>query len=140
MLKLNLHLFCMFGSRAKIGWVIQCHPTIRSFPLLVATGIFSPERGLPVNLCVDFNHFKCIIMSALLHSKTLKCSFMKNFTALSQKFNLLKSSLWICHWKMIKMYRKLDRKSPFTYAATLWSSTLENGELIHTTDTHTRGH
>ncbi len=29
---------------------------------------------------------------------------------------------------MIKMYRKLDRKSPFTYAATWWSSTSESSE------------
>ncbi len=55
---------------------------------------------------------------------TLACSF----TCYQRIFNLLKSSLWICHLKMIKMYRKLDRKSPFTYAATWWSSTLESGE------------
>ncbi len=34
---------------------------------------------------------------------------------------------------MIKLYRKLDRKSPFTYAATWWSSTLESSEYHHTT-------
>ncbi len=44
--------------------------------MLVATGNFSPERGLPVKVCVDFNHFKSIIMSALLHSQTLKYSFL----------------------------------------------------------------
>ncbi len=37
--------------------------------MLVATGSFLPERGLPVIFCVDFNHFKSIIMSALLHKK-----------------------------------------------------------------------
>ncbi len=31
---------------------------------------------------------------------------------------------------MIKMYRKLDRKFPFTLAATWWSSTLESGEFL----------
>ncbi len=56
---------------------------------------------------------------------TLGCSF----TCYQRQFNLLKSSLWICHLKMIKMYRNLDRKSPFTYAATWWSSTLESSEF-----------
>ncbi len=37
---------------------------IRLFPMLVATGSFSPERGLPVKFCVNFNHFKSIIMRA----------------------------------------------------------------------------
>ncbi len=46
-----------------------------------------------------------------------------SFTCHQRKFNLLKSSLGSCRLKMIKMYRKLDRKSPFTYAATWWSST-----------------
>ncbi len=31
-----------------------------------------------------------------------------------QNFYLLRSSLWICILKMIKMYGELDRKSPFT--------------------------
>ncbi len=57
---------------------------------------------------------------------TLGCSF----TCYKRKFTLLKSSLWICHLKMIKMYWKLDRKSPFTSAATWWSSTLESGEWV----------
>ncbi len=52
-----------------------------------------------------------------------------SFTYYQRKFNLRKSSLWICHLGVIKMYRKLDRKSPFTSAATWWSSTLESGEL-----------
>ncbi len=39
--------------------------------MLVATGSFSPERGLPVKFCVDFNHFKSFVMKALLHSKYL---------------------------------------------------------------------
>ncbi len=41
--------------------------------MLVATGSFSPKRGLPVKFCVDFNHIKYIAMSAFLHSKSLKC-------------------------------------------------------------------
>ncbi len=45
------------------------HSVIRYFLMLVATGSFSPERGLPLIFCVDFNHFKSIIMSALLHRK-----------------------------------------------------------------------
>ncbi len=50
--------------------------------MLVATGSFSPEKGLPVNFCVDFNHFQSIVMNALVHSKTLKCSFLNNFRLL----------------------------------------------------------
>ncbi len=49
-----------------------CYKTflsIRLFPMLVATGSFSPERGLPVIFWVDFNNFKSIIMSALLYRK-----------------------------------------------------------------------
>ncbi len=42
---------------------------IRYFLMLVATSSFSQERGLPVIFCVDFNHFKSIIMSALLYRK-----------------------------------------------------------------------
>ncbi len=48
---------------------------------------------------------------------------------LPTKIYLLWSSLWICHLKMIKMFRKLERESPFT-SATWWSSTLENGECV----------
>ncbi len=55
---------------------------IRYFQMLLATGSFSLERGLPVNFCVDFNHFQSIVMSALVHSKTLKCSFLNNFRLL----------------------------------------------------------
>ncbi len=55
---------------------------IRYFPMLVATGSFSPERGLTVNFDVDFNHFQSIVMSALIHSKSLKCSFLNNFRLL----------------------------------------------------------
>ncbi len=47
--------------------------------MLVATGSFSPKRGLPVKFRVHFNHFKYIATSALLHSKTLKCSFLDNY-------------------------------------------------------------
>ncbi len=50
--------------------------------MLVATGSFSPERGLPVNFYVDFNHFQSIVMSDLVHSKSLKCSFLNNFRLL----------------------------------------------------------
>ncbi len=57
----------------------HCHCDIRYFLMLVATGSFSPERGLPVNFCVDFNHFQSIVMSALVHGKTLECSFLNNF-------------------------------------------------------------
>ncbi len=75
-----------------LGW-----SPIRYFLMLVATGSFSPERGLPVIFCVDFNHFKSIIMSALLHRKTLTCSFLNQFRLLficyQRKFNLLKQSL-----------------------------------------------
>ncbi len=95
---------------------------IRYFLMLVTTGSFSPERGLSVIFCVDFNHFKSIIMSALLHRKTLICSFLNQFRLLficyQRKFNLLKPSLLICHSNMIRMYRKMDRKSVFTHAAT----------------------
>ncbi len=35
----------------------------RLFPMLVATGSFSLERGLPVKFDVDLNHFKSIVMS-----------------------------------------------------------------------------
>ncbi len=107
---------------------------IRLFPMLVATGSFSPESGLPVIFCVDFNHFKSIIMIALLHRKTLICSFLNQFRLLficyQRIFNLLKPYLWICHSNMIRMYRKMDRKSTFTHAATWWSSTLESSEYI----------
>ncbi len=34
--------------------------------MLVATGSYLPERGRPVKFCVDCNHFKSIIMSALV--------------------------------------------------------------------------
>ncbi len=50
--------------------------------MLVASGSFSFERGLPVNFCADFKHFHSIVMSALIHSKTLKCSFLNNFRLL----------------------------------------------------------
>ncbi len=50
--------------------------------MLVATSSFAPERGLPVNLCVDFNNFQSIVMGALIHSKTLKCSFLNTFRLL----------------------------------------------------------
>ncbi len=53
---------------------------IHPFPMLVATGSFSPKRGLSV----DFNHFKSIIMTGLLHSKTLKCFFLNNLRQLFQ--------------------------------------------------------
>ncbi len=56
---------------------------------------------------------------------TLGCSF----TCYQRKFNLLKSSLAICLLKIIKMYRKLDRKPPFTYAATWRSITSENSNI-----------
>ncbi len=48
---------------------------------------FSSERGIPVKFCVDFNHFTSIVMSALLHSKTLKCSFLNNFRSHSHASN-----------------------------------------------------
>ncbi len=74
---------------------------IHYFLMLVATGSFSPERGLPAIFFDDFNHFKSIIMSALLHRKTLIWSFLNQFRLLficyQRKFNLLKPSLWICH-------------------------------------------
>ncbi len=104
---------------------------IRYCLMLIATGSFSPERGLPVNFCFDFKHFQSIVMSTLVHSKTLECSFLNNFRLLFhmlRKFNIFKSSLGIRCLKIIKMYRKLDRKSPFTYAATWWSSTSESCE------------
>ncbi len=79
---------------------------IRYLSMLVATGSFSPERGVPVNFCVAFNHFQSIVMSALVHSKTLKCSFLTtlgcSFTGYQQKYDLLKSSLGICHLKWLK--------------------------------------
>ncbi len=52
---------------------------IHHFPMLVATGSFSHKRRLPVKFCIDFNHFKSIVISALIHCKTLKCSFLNNF-------------------------------------------------------------
>ncbi len=55
---------------------------IHPYPILVATGSFSPKRGIPVKFCFDFNHFKSIFMRALLHSKTLKYSFLNNFRLL----------------------------------------------------------
>ncbi len=64
--------------------LVSTHIHIHPFPMLVATGSFSPKRGLPVKFCVDFNHFKSIVMSALLHSKTLKCLFLNNFRLLFQ--------------------------------------------------------
>ncbi len=42
-------------------------------------------------------------------------TWSSSFTCYQRKLSLLKSSLWISHLKMIKIYRKLDRKSPFTY-------------------------
>ncbi len=101
--------------------------------MLVATGSFSPKRGFPIKFCIDFNHFKSIVMSALLHGKFWNAQFWTtldySFTCYKRKFNLLKSSLWICHLKMIKIFRKLDRKSSFTSAAIWWYSTLESGKL-----------
>ncbi len=61
-----------------IPWLRQI-PPIHPFPMLVATGSFSPKQGLPVKFWVDFNHFKSIVMSAMLHTKTLKCSFTEQF-------------------------------------------------------------
>ncbi len=55
---------------------------------------------------------------------TLGCSF----TCYQRKCNLLKSSLWICHLKMIKCTENWTGSPLFTYAATWWSSTLESGE------------
>ncbi len=55
---------------------------IRPFLILVATGSFSTERGLSVKFVVDFNHFESIVMSALLHNKAFKCSFLNNFRLL----------------------------------------------------------
>ncbi len=55
---------------------------IHYFLMLIATGSFSPERGLPVNVCVAFNNFQSIVMSALVHSNTLECSFLNNFRLL----------------------------------------------------------
>ncbi len=52
--------------------VCMCYLNIHYFPMLVAIGSFSPERGLPVNFCVDFNHFQSIVMSAFVHSKTFE--------------------------------------------------------------------
>ncbi len=49
---------------------------------------------------------------------TLGCSF----TCYRLTFYSPQSSLWICHLKMIKLYRELDRKSSFTSAAIWWSS------------------
>ncbi len=77
--QLRIHYYVIY----LLNLVARVVPSIHPFPMLVATGSFSPERGLPVKFCVAFNHFKSIIMSALLHSKTL----------LPTKFNLLKSSL-----------------------------------------------
>ncbi len=71
----------------NIEWL---HIYIRYFPILVATASFSHERGLPVNFCVDFNHFQSIIMSALVDSKTLKCSFLNNFR---QLFHMLRTKI-----------------------------------------------
>ncbi len=65
-----------------MGQFSKVLPSIRYFLMLVATGSFSPERGLPANFCVDFNHFQSIVMSALAHSKTLECSFLNNFRLL----------------------------------------------------------
>ncbi len=109
---LNVTVF----SLIKMGWgsyninitsiLTSMFLLIRYFLMLVATGSFSPERGLPVIFCVDFNHFKSIMMSALLHRKTLICSFLNQFRLLficyQRKFNLLKPSLWICHSKALK--------------------------------------
>ncbi len=50
-----------------LGHELSIHP----FPMLIATGSFSPKTGIPVKFCVDFKQFKYIVMSALLHSKTL---------------------------------------------------------------------
>ncbi len=114
---------------------------IRLFPMLVATGCFSPEMGLPVIFCVDFNHFKTIIMNALLHRKTLICSFLNQFRLLficyQRKFNLVKPSLWICHSNMIRMYKTMDRNSVFTHAATWWSSTLESSNMLGMVQSYT---
>ncbi len=59
--------------------------------MLVATVSFSPERGLPVNVCVDFNHFQSIVTSALVTNKTLKCSFLNNFRLL---FHMLPTKIY----------------------------------------------
>ncbi len=63
-----------------VGELVSSH--IRYFLTLVATGSFSPERRLPAHFCVDFNHFQSIVKSALVHSKTLECSFLNNFRLL----------------------------------------------------------
>ncbi len=53
-----------------------------------------------------------------------------SFTCYQEKFNLLKSSLWICHLKMIEMYKIMYKKFSFTSAVIWWSSTLESCELF----------
>ncbi len=67
-----------------------CQHLIRPFPMLVATGSFSTKRGLLVIICAEFNHFKRIVMSTLLHSKTLKCSFLNN---IMQLFHMLPTKI-----------------------------------------------
>ncbi len=89
--------------------------------MLVATGSFSSKRELLVNVCVDFNHFKSIVMSSLLHNKTEIFISEQLLAALSHALNgnLIYSSHLYEFVKMIKMWRNAYRKFFFTPAA-IW--------------------
>ncbi len=93
--------------------------------MLVATVSFSPKRWLPVLILIILNLSLWIFYYTV---KLWNARFWTTFTWYKRKLNLLKPSLWICHLKMIKMYRRLGRKSSFTSAVIWWSSTLESGE------------
>ncbi len=114
---------CAFNS-------IVIHP----FLMLVATGSFSPKRGFPVKFCVDFNHFKSIIMNTLFHSKTLICSFLYNFRLLLNMLPTKNNLIYSSHlyefviWKWLKCTENWTG-SPLTLLLPPGgSSTLESDE------------
>ncbi len=104
-----LHIIYCSTDNQRSSWRKQHY--IRPFPMLVATGSFPPQYYTVKLLNTHF-------WTTVGYS----------FTCYQGKVYLLKSSLWICHLKMIKMYWKLNMKSPFISAATWWSITLESSE------------
>ncbi len=78
------HLFRVYVyGRYKMVFRIELSLAFAPFQCWLQLVCFLHERGLPVQFCVDFNHCKSIFMSYLLHSKTLKCSFLNNVSLLS---------------------------------------------------------
>ncbi len=120
-------------NRSPLLWTMSTSPNISSFKriywvswnfVLDAVKFYADLTILNLSLWVLYYTVK-------LWNAHFWTTLGWSFTCYQRKFNLLKSSLWICHLKLIKMYRKLDRKSPFISAATWRSSTLKSGKWWH---------